>query len=64
MLCTNVLAELETARRLEVPKVAISARLLGTSAGVQFAAVFQSPLVGLELHVALPAKGVDTKPEG
>jgi hypothetical protein len=39
----------------EVSKVAISDELSGTVFGVQLAAVFQSPLVGLLLHVALPA---------
>jgi hypothetical protein len=36
--------------------VAVSAGSFGTVAGVQFAAVFQSPLVGLRFQVALPAK--------
>ena len=40
---------------LEAPNVATSALPLGTVAGVQFAAVFQSPLVGLRFQVALPA---------
>ena len=33
----------------------VSAGPFGTVAGVQLAAVFQSPLVGLKFHVALPA---------
>ena len=37
-------------------KVAISAGPFGTVAGVQFAAVPQSPLLGLRFHVALPAR--------
>ena len=36
----------------------MSVLLLGTVAGVQFAAVFQSPLVGLRFQVALPASAV------
>src|SRR5262245_49128233 len=37
-------------------KVATSAGPSGTVGGVQFAAVFQSPLVGLRLQVALSAR--------
>jgi hypothetical protein len=40
----------------DVSKVATSVGALGTVAGVQFAAVFQSPLVGLVFQVALPAQ--------
>jgi hypothetical protein len=40
----------------DAPKVAVSVPRIGTVAGVQLVAVFQSPLVGLALHVALPAK--------
>src|SRR5438876_774710 len=47
-----------TAVTLETSKVAVSAGPLGTVAGVQLVAVFQSPLVGLRFHVALPAKAV------
>ncbi len=36
----------------------MSACALGTLIGVQFAAVFQSPLVGLSFQAALPAKAV------
>src|SRR5262249_44049540 len=43
---------------LEKPKVAVSFGPLGTVAGVQLGAVFQSPFVGLRFHVALPAKAV------
>ena len=39
----------------EVASVAVSAGPFGTIAGVQFAAVFQSPLVGFRFQVALPA---------
>jgi hypothetical protein len=46
----------ETPVILEVLKVAISVGPFGTVSGVQLAAVFQSPLTGFELQVALPAK--------
>lgn len=39
----------------DVPKVALSADPFGTVFGIQFAAVFQSPLLGLSVQVALPA---------
>ena len=52
---TSAVAESEIAVMLEAAKVARSAGALGTVAGVQFAAVFQSPLVGLRFQVALPA---------
>jgi hypothetical protein len=39
---------------LDVPNVAIALDPLGTVAGVQFAAVFQSPLPGLAFHVGSP----------
>src|SRR5438477_3467865 len=45
----------------ETAKVAVSAGLLGTVAGVQFEAVFQSPLAGLAFHVALPAEAACTR---
>ena len=48
-------AERETSVMLETSKVAPSSEPLGTVAGVQLAAVFQSPLAGLSFHVALPA---------
>ena len=41
--------------RFEVPSVAVSIFVLGTVAGIQLAAVFQSLLTGFELHLALPA---------
>ncbi len=40
---------------LDVAKVAVSVAAFGTVAGVQLAAVFQSPLVGFRFQVALPA---------
>ncbi len=51
----SVLAEKETPVVFEVRKVATSAAPLGTVVGAQVVAVFQSPLTGLSLHVALPA---------
>ena len=39
----------------ERANVAVSADPLGTVAGLQFVAVFQSPELGLRSHVALPA---------
>jgi hypothetical protein len=45
---------METAVVLETANVAVSASPLGTVAGIQFAAVFQSPVVGLRSQVALP----------
>ena len=56
MLPRDVAAEVGIAVRFETPNVAISANPLGTVAGFQLAAVFQSPLVGLRFHVALPEK--------
>jgi hypothetical protein len=38
------------------PKVATSVSLFGTVFGVQFSAVFQSPLVGFRFQVALPPR--------
>jgi len=40
----------------EEANVAVSPVPLGTVAGFQFVAVFQSPVAGLAFHVALPAK--------
>jgi hypothetical protein len=48
-------AEIETEMTCERPKVAISEGPLGTVAGVQLAAVFQTLLTGSRFHVALPA---------
>src|ERR1051326_7365606 len=56
MLFTSIDEGIETFTVLETPKVATSFGPFGTVAGVQFAAVFQSPLTGLLLQVALPAK--------
>src|SRR6266536_1597129 len=56
MLLASMKSERETAVKLETPKVAISDGPLGTVAGVQLAAVFQSPLAGSRFHVALPAR--------
>lgn len=52
--------ESETAGVLETSNVAVSRDEFGTVFGVQFVAVFQSPVAGLALHVALPARA----PEG
>src|SRR5689334_4551118 len=54
-LFTSTDAETVIAVMLEVVNVATSSGPLGTVAGVQLAAVFQSPLVGVALQVALPA---------
>jgi hypothetical protein len=40
---------------LEVAKVAVSAKPLGTVAGVQLFALFQLLLAGVDFQVALPA---------
>ena len=56
MLLTSVFAEIETAVVFERANVAVSDDPLGTVAGVQFVAVFQSPEPGLKSHVASPAK--------
>jgi hypothetical protein len=39
----------------DLPNQAVSTFVLGIIAGIQLAAVFQSLLTGLELHLALPA---------
>ena len=49
---TSVAAESRIVGLLEVAKVAVSLGPFGTVFGIQFAAVFQSPLVGLVRHVA------------
>lgn len=56
MLKRLVSWEMEISVRLETAKVALSKELLGTVAGVQLAAVFQSPLLGLRFQVALAAQ--------
>ena len=55
MPSTSTRAEIKTSVTLEEAKVAVSAGPFGTVFGVQFAAVFQSPLVGLRFQVVLPA---------
>src|SRR5437763_13595941 len=52
---TVVFDETEMAVVFERANVAVSAEVLGTVAGVQLAAVFQSPEAGLRSHSALPA---------
>ena len=52
---SSVLAENEMLVVLEASSVPVSKGPLGTVAGVQLAAVFQSPLVGSRSQVALPA---------
>ena len=51
--CTN--ARIETSVTPEEANVAVSEGPFGTVAGVQLAAVVQSPLVGLRFHMALSA---------
>ena len=58
ILSTTVVAENVRLTALETPKVATSPGPFGTVAGVQFVAVFQSPLVGLRFQVALPPNAV------
>ena len=53
---TIVFAEIETAVVFETANVAVSAGPLGTVAGVQFPAVFQSPELGLTSQIALPPR--------
>ncbi len=48
--------------RLEAANVAMSSWPFGMVAGVQLAAVFQSPLVGLRFQVALPALALWSRP--
>jgi hypothetical protein len=52
----QLLAEIETPVMLEDANVAVSADELGTVRGIQLLAVSQSPVAGLVLHMALPAK--------
>ena len=56
MLFTCVTAESLMLWTFEVAKIAVSPWALGTVAGVQLPAVFQSPSPGISFHVALPAK--------
>jgi hypothetical protein len=53
MPLTSVCSDIETLVVFERPKVAVSAGPLGTSIGVQLAAVFQSPEMGSRSHWAL-----------
>src|SRR5713101_3318459 len=53
---TSVLADRDTVVISEVAKKAVSDGPLGGPPAVQLPAVFQSPVVGLANHVALPAK--------
>src|SRR5439155_12468578 len=55
MPLTSVFAEIETLVVFDRANVAMSAGPLGTPIGVQLAAVFQSPEVGLRFHCALSA---------
>src|SRR5262245_37537134 len=55
MLLISVSSEIDTFVVLESTNVAISVGPLGTVIGVQLAAVFQSPDVGLRFHWALSA---------
>src|SRR3954452_7827222 len=52
----TIVSLLMTSVTFDGPKVATSVVEFGTVCGIQFAAVFQSPLVGLLLQVALPAR--------
>jgi hypothetical protein len=61
MLFTSVLAEMETPVMVEEMNDAVSAEPLGTVAGDQLPAVFQSPVAGRARHVALPARAGETK---
>src|SRR6266446_5930546 len=47
---------LMTSVTFDVPKVATSVVAFGMVCGLQFAAVFQSPLVGFVAQVALPSR--------
>ena len=55
-LFTSMSAVTETLVMLEVANVAVSAKPLGTVAGVQLLAMFQLLLGGAVFQVALPAK--------
>jgi len=56
MLFSCIWLERDTPVMLDVTNVAISVGELGMVAGIQLAAVFQSPVAGAAFHVALPAK--------
>ena len=55
MPLTSVFAEMDTSVVFERPNIAMSAGPLGTSIGVQLAAVFQSPEMGSRSHCAVIA---------
>jgi hypothetical protein len=55
MLSSFTSLESEIPVVVERPKVAVSSGPLGTVSGVQFVAVFQSPLAPYVFQVALPA---------
>src|SRR5439155_25396253 len=55
MLLTSVPVETEMSVVFETSKVATTADSFGIVGGIQFVAVFQSPLSGVALQVALPA---------
>jgi hypothetical protein len=54
IVLTWVLAEMEIPVVVETANVALLWALLGTTGGIQFGAVFQSPLTAFALQVALP----------
>ena len=58
MPLTSVVAEIETFVVFERSNVAVSPDPLGTVAGVQLPAVFQSPEAGVKSQVALPALAI------
>jgi hypothetical protein len=55
---TSTPAEVERSVTAEVANVAVSAGPFGIVFGIQFAAVFQSPLIGFRFQVALSASAV------
>jgi hypothetical protein len=61
MLLTSVFAEIETSVVFERPNVATSFEQLGTTSGVQFTGVFQSPEIGSRFHWAMPYVTVGTR---
>jgi len=61
MLSTSISVAIEMAVTEDSPKLARSAGPFGTVLGDQFVAVFQSPLPGVVLQVALPANAGEAK---
>src|SRR5258707_996693 len=57
---TSVFADGERLVVADEPNVAVSLGPLGTAVGVQLSIVFQSPVIGTALHVALSARLVRT----